>query len=479
MDCESAGHSILALKEYIVRMVKMTETFFVEQDEDRTKVTVYELTKLNKDQRTALLKRPENDLGFFLEKVKPLIEDVRTKGDAALVEYAAKFDNAHFTTAEIGASQVEFDAAFDQLDCGVIESLEYAADNIRRYHEEQMPGEMWMKEIRPGIFAGERHTPIDTAAIYSPRGKGSFPSVTLMGAIPAVVAGVPDPIILTPAGPDGKIDPATLVAARLSGVERVYKAGGALAVAAAAFGTETVPKCLKIEGPGSPWLVAAKRILANEITSRLPAGPSDTIVFADDTVDPRLAAMDLLIESEHGTDSSAFLVTTSREVAEGAIKALPEYWAKMGECWAAHSSAVLSGQNGGVILADNLQQAYDFVNDYAPEHCQVLSTEPFDHLSHIRNASEILLGNWTAGTLANYVLGPNCVLPTNAQAKVHSPLGVLDFMKSGTIAHVTRAGFNESAPLTHRFAKYEGFDGHANAVSDLRVQLLEGNKSNA
>ncbi len=440
-----------------------------------TRVAFYELSKLTGDQRDALLMRPESDLGFFLEKVKPLIEDVRTKGDAALVEYAAKFDNAHFNVTEVGASKADIDAAFDQINRELIETLEYAADNIRRYHEEQLPGEMWMKEVRPGVFAGERHSPIDSAAVYSPRGKGSFPSVTLMGAIPAVVAGVSDPIVLTPAGPDGKIDPATLVAARLSGVERVYKAGGALAVAAAAFGTESVPKCLKIEGPGSPWLVAAKRLLADKITSRLPAGPSDTIVFADETVDPRLAALDLLIESEHGTDSSAFLVTSSREVAEGAIKALPDYWAKMGERWVEHSSAVLSGENGGVVLADSLQQAYDFVNDYAPEHCQVLSDEPFNHLSHIRNASEVLMGNWAAGSMANYCLGPNCILPTSAHAKIHAPLGVHDFMKSGTVCHVTRAGFNEAAPHTYRFAKYEGFDGHANAVSDLRTQILNKN----
>ncbi|MEH6523386.1 histidinol dehydrogenase [Sulfitobacter sp.] len=286
-------------------------------------------------------------------------------------------------------------------------------------------------------------------------------------------AGVPDPIILTPSGPDGKIDPATLIAARLSAAERVYKAGGALAVAA--FGTETVPKCLKIEGPGSPWLVAAKQLLSSKISSRLPAGPSDTIVFADHTLDPRLAALDLLIESEHGTDSSAFLVTTSRELVEGVIKALPDYWAKMGDRWVEHSAAVLSGENSGIILADNLQQAYDFVNDYAPEHCQVLSSGPFDHLTHIRNASEILLGNWAAGTLANYVLGPNCVLPTGSHAKVHSTLGVHDFMKSGTVAHVTRAGYDEAAPLAHRFAKYEEFDGHANAVSELRLQILNKN----
>lgn len=437
------------------------------------KVSFHELSTIDEAQRQSLLTRPENDLDFFLEKIQPIIEDVRLNGDEALVKYAAKFDKSHFSIDEVGATKTEIDNAFNQVGHKMVETLEYAADNIRRYHQEQMPDEMWMKEVRPGMFAGERHLPIDSAAIYSPRGKGSFPSVTLMGLIPAVVAGVPNPIVLTPSGPDGKIDPATLVAARLAGVEHVYKAGGPLAVAAAAFGTRTIPKCLKIEGPGSPWLVAAKRLLTDKIASRLPAGPSDTIIFADHTVDPRLAAMDMLIESEHGTDSSAFLVTNSREVAKGAIAALPELWRHMGERWVEHSSTVLSGQNGGVILADDLQQAYDFINDYAPEHCQVLSSDPFDHLVHIRNASEILLGNYSAGTIANYVLGANCVLPTGSHAKVHSPLGVHDFMKSGTVAHVTRSGYMEAAPISRQFAQYEGFDGHANAVSNCRLNILD------
>ena len=215
-------------------------------------IAYYELDGLDNAERHRLLTRPENDIGEFIGKVRPIVEDVRIRGDTALIEYARKFDGAVFGIDEIGATKADIDAAFDRVDDALIETLEYAADNIRRYHRAQMPEEMWIKEIRPGVFAGERHTPIDSAAIYSPRGKGSFPSTVLMGAIPAVVAGVSDPVVLTPAGPDGEIDPATLVAARLAGVERVFKAGGAAAVAAAAFGTERIPKCLKIEGPGGP-----------------------------------------------------------------------------------------------------------------------------------------------------------------------------------------------------------------------------------
>lgn len=440
-------------------------------------IAFYELSTLSAEQRENLLTRPESDIDGFLDKVKPIIEDVRARGDQALVEYAAKFDGAHFRVDEIGASRADIDAAFDQLDPTLIETLEYAADNIRRYHQAQMPEEMWMKEIRPGVFVGERYTPIDSAAIYSPRGKGSFPSTTLMGAIPAVVAGVPDPIVLTPAGPDGNIDPATLVAARLSGVEQVYKAGGAVAVAAAAYGTDRVPKCLKMEGPGSPWLLAAKQLLSGLISCRLPAGPSDVLVFADDTANSGIAALDLLIESEHGTDSSAFLVTTSRTLAEEAIEAIPKLWADMREMWVHHSSTVLCGENGGVVLADSVEDAYAFINEYAPEHLQILSNEPFDHLRHIRNAAEVLLGNHSPGSIANYVMGPNCILPTGGHAKTHSPLGIHDFMKSGTVAHITRQGYGEMAAHTHRFASYEGFDGHANAVSATRDVLL-GERTN-
>jgi len=432
-------------------------------------IALHVLDDLSPKERDLLLTRTEDDLDRFLEGAAPIIEAVRWEGDAALVRFAREFDKAEIDEDGIAASKADFDDAFAALDPDMIRTLEYAADNIRRFHEAQRPGEMWMKEIRPGVMVGERFAPIDSAALYSPRGKGSFPSITLMTAIPAVVAGVPVPIVLTPAGPDGRIDAATLVAARLAGVERVYKAGGATAVAAVAFGTQTVPRCCKFEGPGSPWVVAAKRLLQGRIASRVQAGPSESIVLADETADPRLAALDLLIEAEHGADSSAFLVTWSREVAEAARAAVPEFWREMGKQRIAFSSAVLGGTSGGIVLARSPQQAYDFINDYAPEHLQVLSKAPFEHLANIRNASEILLGEHAPGSIANYVMGPNAVLPTAGAARFSSPLGVHDFLKSSSVGHITAIGYREMAPHTHRFARYEGFDAHANSVSDLRT----------
>ncbi len=439
-------------------------------------IAVHRLSELSKAQRTELLTRAEDDLEPFIEKVLPIINAVRDEGDQALAHFAKKFDQSPVSPDAIAATTAEIDAAFDAVGAEMVDTLGYAADNIRSFHAKQLPQSEWSMEIRPGVTVGERVTPIDSVACYSPRGKGSFPSVTLMTAVPASVAGVPNPIILTPAGPDGAIDPATLVAARLAGVEQVYKAGGAQAVAAAAFGTATVPRCRKIVGPGSPWLVAAKRVLANRIDPGLPAGPSETIVLADPSANARVVALDLLIESEHGDDSSAFLVTWSEALATAVAAVVPGYWDSMSETLAGFSSSVLSGNSGGIVLADSAQDAYDFINDYAPEHLQILSKTPREHLPHIRNASEVLLGEHTAGSLANYMMGPNCVLPTSGGAHTHSPLGVHDFMKSASIGEVTQAGYNELAPRVHRFATYEGFDGHANAVSPLRAEAMQSNQ---
>ncbi len=428
-------------------------------------VAFHELAGLSPAARNRLMQRTEGDMTKFLQGAAPIIEAVRTEADAALVRFAEAFDGAKITEATIAATPAEMDAAFDQLDRPLITAMEYAADNIRRFHEAQMPSQMWMKEIRPGVLVGERVSPIDSAALYSPRGKGSFPSMTLMTAIPAVVAGVPRPVILTPAGPDGQIDPATLVAARLAGVSDVFKAGGAVAVAAAAFGTRTVPRCCVFEGPGSPWVIAAKRLLQHHIGSSVSAGPSESIVLADDSLDPRLIALDLLIESEHGSDSSTFLVTWSRSTALAVQQAVPGLWAKMSAQRRRFSADVLCGEKGGIILTDSPAAAYDFINAYAPEHLQIMTKAPFDHLPFIRNAGEILLGEHAPSSVANYMMGPNAVLPTAGAAKYSSALGVHTFLKSSSLAHLTASGLREMAPHTHRFATYEGFDAHANAVA--------------
>ncbi|WP_419696390.1 histidinol dehydrogenase [Mesorhizobium muleiense] len=435
-------------------------------------VSFHDLRQLDAAARSALMRRSETDLSGFMEKAAPIIEAVRTEGDAALVRFARDFDKADLDATRLKVSPAEFDAAFGMVDEDVIAAIRFGIDNIRHFHEEQKPEAMWLKEMRPGAFAGDRFTPIRSVALYVPRGKGAFPSVTMMTAVPAVVAGVPELAIVTPPAPDGSVDAATLVAARLAGVETVYKCGGAQAVAAVAYGTETITAALKIVGPGSPWVVAAKRLLAGVIDPGLPAGPSEAIILADDSVHGGLAALDLLIEAEHGPDSSAYLVTHSRRVAEEALAALPEHWARMTEQRVAFSTAVLTGACGGIVLTASIEESYRFINDYAPEHLEILSTDPFAHLGHITEAAEVLMGPHTPVSIGNFGLGPNAVLPTSRWARTCGPLSVTDFVKRSSIGYVTEAAYPEFARHARTLARYEGFSSHEHAVSDVRDRYL-------
>jgi histidinol dehydrogenase len=398
---------------------------------------------------------------------------VRQEGDVALLRFAKLHDGVTAAQMSIRAQDEEFDAAEREVPSEVITAIRHAIDNIRRFHEAQKPEEMWLKEIEPGIWVGDRHVPIESVACYVPRGKGSFPSVLNMTAIPAMVAGVPRTIVITPPGPDGRVDAGTLIAARYVGITEVYKCGGAQAVAAVAYGTASIPKCRKIVGPGSPWVLAAKELLAHEIDPGVPAGPSEAIVLADDSADGALAALDLLIESEHGPDSSVYLVTHSRRVAQEAREALPEYWTKMDPLRADFSRRVLGGPSGGIVLTKDFASAIEFVNEFAPEHLEILAADPMDALGRIRNAGEILLGKYTPITLGNYLLGINAVLPTGGNARTHSPLSVFDFMKRISIGQVTQAGYARVAKDAHTLATYEGFDAHARAVSDERIRLFK------
>lgn len=439
-------------------------------------ISFHDLSKLNVAERARLLRRTEADLAQFEDKVKPIIEAVRRDGDEALARFAREFDKSPVEANAIAATEADFDRAEKTLDPKVREALAFMAAAIRKFHEDQKPEEMWFHEIQPGVFAGDRTTPIPTVACYIPRGKGAFPSSVLMQTTPAKVAGVKEIIIVTPPGPDGHIDDATLVAARMAGISRVFKAGGAQAIAAVAYGTRTVPKCSKVVGPGSPWVGAAKRLVSHLIDVGTPAGPSELVIFADDTADGRLAGLDLIIESEHGPDSSAFLVTWSRKVAEDAMQAIPEFWKQMGTQRAGYSKTVLGGPMGGIVLARDEAEAIAFCNDYAPEHLGVHADEPFQYLGRLEHAGEILLGRHTPPTLGNFTIGVNHVLPTSGWAKTGSPLTVHDFMKRTSVAYVTARAYPELARHAEVIATYEGFDGHANAVSETRARLLRNNR---
>ena len=437
------------------------------------KTNFHILSQLNAGTRKALLARTETDLSHYIEKVRPILAAVKAEGDVALARFAVQFDKAPVTGKTIAATPSDFAKAEKSLDPKMHEAMNFAADSITRFHQAQMPEKQWMLELRPGVFAGDRTTPIPSVACYVPRGKGAFPSSVLMTAIPASVAGVKDICIITPPGPDGNIDDATLVAARLAGVAKVYKAGGAQGIAAVTYGTETLSPVRKIVGPGSPWVGAAKRLVADRVDVGTPAGSSESIVMADSTTSGALAALDLLIETEHGPDSSGFLVTWDENIAREAMAKLEEYYIHMSAQRVEYASTVLSGPYGGIILAANEDDAISFINDYAPEHLQILSRQPERYLDKIIHAGEILLGEFAPSTLANFVVGPSHVLPTGGWAQTGSALSVHDFLKRTSIVNITRQGYNTLAPHAKTFAEYEGFDAHSNAVSSLRDPLIK------
>ncbi len=426
-------------------------------------IQFWELSQMTPDQLNRIMRRAETDIRDLLPIAQSVIDKVRTDGDVAVVEYTRKFDAAQFTAPMLRATAEDFAAARSVVDYDVIKAIEQAHTNIERFHKEQMPEPMWFMEVQPGIMAGERVTPIASAGLYVPRGKGAFPSVMLMLATPAKVAGVPHIIIVTPPTPEGKADAASLIAAEICGIDTVYVVGGMQAIAALAYGTETIPKVDKIIGPGSSYVSSAKRLLYGTVDVGLPAGPSESIILTDENVDPRLAALDLLVEAEHGPDSAAILVTHSQEVAQQVLSILPDYIAELPE-WRQHFVNNVLSNYGGVLLTNNLVESIEFVNNYAPEHLEILTADPFVTLNKIRNAGEILLGHFTPIPTANYCLGLNAILPTGGFAKSFSSVSVNDFLKRSGVGYLSREGYTKLQGITTMLADYEDFPAHAMAI---------------
>jgi histidinol dehydrogenase len=313
-------------------------------------------------------------------------------------------------------------------------------------------------------MAGEKITAIDSVGLYVPRGKGAFPSVMIMLGVPAKLAGVREIAVCTPPNPDGSVDAATLVAAREIGIENIYKIGGATAIAALAFGTATVPKVVKILGPGNQYCSAAKRLLVSQVDVGLPAGPSESIILADDSIDPNLAALDLLIEAEHGPDSAALLVTHSEALAQAVLEKLPALVEELPQPRRDFITRNL-GTYSGIVLTASLDESVAFVNEHAPEHMELLVREPFAVLGSLRNAGEILIGPHTPICVGNYCLGVNAILPTGGFAKSHSCTSIHSFLKRTSLAYCSPEGFERLRDTTVRLAEYEGFPAHARAAA--------------
>ena len=428
-------------------------------------INVYPLAQMSRAEIDKILRRSETDIEELQATIRPIVEDVKTRGDAALVEYNNKFDSSvNMSAAQLKATPEEFTQARVDLDPEVQKVIERSARNIKKFHEAQMPEEMWFTQIDKGIIAGEKVTPITSVALYVPRGKGAFPSVMLMLAIPAIIAKVPKVIVCTPPGPGGMADDASLFAAEVCGVSEVYKVGGAQAISAVAYGTETVPKVNKVIGPGSSYVSAAKRLLYGRIDVGTPAGPSESIILCDEHADPRIAALDLLIEAEHGPDSCALLVTHSAELLKKVEALLPDLVNELPEERKNFCSTVLSGY-GGLVLTDSLQASFDFVNEFAPEHLEVLVQEPMSAIEKLNNVGEMLLGPYSPITIGNFSLGVNAILPTGGFAKTFSCVTVFDFLKRTSIGYVTPEGYAEIKDTARKFAEYEGFASHARAIA--------------
>jgi histidinol dehydrogenase len=433
-------------------------------------IQIRKLAQMTPQELADLKKRSELDIDKVLPIAQTVIDKIKQDGDAGVVEYARKFDYAGATAENLKVTEEEFAKAHGSIEPDVKAAIEQAFTNIKAVHQRQMPEEMNLAEIDTGVFAGEKITPIPRVGLYVPRGRGAFPSMMLMLAIPAVVAGVDRVVVCTPPDKQGNVEPVSLVAAQMAGVKEIYKLGGVQAIAAMGLGTATVPKVDKITGPCSVYGAAAKRLLFGTVDVGLPAGPSESIVLADENTDPQLAALDLLIEAEHGSDSAALLVTHSESVAHKASEYISHYLKQLPDWRREFCEQGLSAY-GGIVLTSNLEESIDFINEYAPEHLEVLVKDPFSVIGKIKNAGEILLGAYTPSSMATYAIGVNAVLPTGGFARSYSAVSVYDFLKRSTLAYVTPEGFNRLKQTTQTLAAYEEFPAHGMAIRE-REELL-------
>ncbi len=431
-------------------------------------VPVLVWSRLSQAERREALQRPTQRGGDeLLGRVRKIIDAVRQGGDAALKRYTRDFDGADLE--QLAVSPTEFSAAEKRLSSEQRAALDRAIGNVSRFHEAQVTQPL-VVETSPGVVC-ERHTrPIDAVGLYVPAGTAPLPSAAIMLAIPARIAGCPVRVMCTPPQRDGFADPAVLTVARQCGVEQVFKVGGAQAIAAMAYGTESIPKVDKIFGPGSAWVTAAKLLVGNDPAGAaldLPAGPSEVLVLADDTANPEFVAADLLAQAEHSGDAQVVLVTTSKALVENVNIALQQQRARLSRSGTLDQAI----EHTRLILVDTLEQAFEVSNTYAPEHLIVQTREPRRWLPLVRNAGSVFLGPWTPETMGDYCSGTNHVLPTYGFARAYSGLSLNDFLKRITVQELTAAGLKDLGPTALTIAGLEGLDAHANAVS-VRLDYL-------
>ena len=407
-----------------------------------------------------LLKRSPNSYGEFESRVNDIIQNVREKRDEAVFEYTLKFDGATIDQDNIRVTEEEIKEAYEQVDPKLLDVIRKALVNIRDYHTKQKQYS-WFDSDESGIILGQKVTPLKTVGVYVPGGKAVYPSSVLMNVIPAKVAGVSNIIMTTPCGKDGKVYPSTLVAAKEAGVDAIYKVGGAQAIAALAFGTESIPKVDKIVGPGNIYVALAKKAVFGYVSIDSIAGPSEIMVLADETANPRFVAADLLSQAEHDEMASAILVTTSETLAEQVSVEVDKFVATLSRKEIIQKSL---DNYGYILVADTMQDAIDTVNEIASEHLELVTKNPFETMTKIRNAGAIFIGEYSSEPLGDYFAGPNHVLPTNGTAKFFSPLGVDDFIKKSSIISYSREALEPVYKDIVQFAECEKLTAHANSI---------------
>lgn len=407
-----------------------------------------------------LLKRSPNSYKQYEDSVNTIIEKVRSERDRAVFSYTKQFDGADINEESIKVTREEIEEAYHLVDLKLIEVMKKSLDNIRIYHEKQRQYS-WFDSRPDGVMLGQKVTPIARVGVYVPGGKAVYPSSVLMNVLPAKVAGVEKIVMTTPCNKEGKVNPATLVAAELAGVDEIYKVGGAQAIAALAFGTESIPKVDKIVGPGNIYVALAKKAVFGHVSIDSIAGPSEILVLADETANPRYVAADLLSQAEHDELASAILITTSEELARQVSKEVEQFTAELSRKEIIEKSL----ENYGYILvAESMAEAIEAVNETASEHLEILTANPFETMMKIKNAGAIFLGEYASEPLGDYFAGPNHVLPTNGTAKFFSPLSVDDFIKKSSIISYSREALAPIYKDIVQFATSEQLTAHANSI---------------
>ena len=422
------------------------------------KVILSEDTK--KDILENLLKRSPNSYGKFEASVAAILADVKEKGDEAVFDYTKRFDGADINAANIVVTKEEIDEAYSLVDEQLVEVIRKALVNIREYHAKQKQYS-WFDSTPNGTILGQKVTPLNRVGVYVPGGKAAYPSSVLMNIIPAKVAGVSQIIMTTPPGKDGRVNPGTLVAANEAGVDVIYKVGGAQAIAAMAYGTDSIRKVDKIVGPGNIYVALAKKAVYGHVSIDSIAGPSEILVIADETANPRYVAADLLSQAEHDEMASAILITTSEELADKVSKEIDGFVAELSR------SEIISKSlenYGYILIARDIDEAVETANEIASEHLEIVTRDPFTVMTKIRNAGAIFLGKYSSEPLGDYFAGPNHVLPTNGTAKFFSPLGVDDFIKKSSIISYSREALEPIHEDIIKFANAERLTAHANSI---------------